>query len=296
MTNLSQRILVALVAIPLFVFASLQGGVVFFGLVALIATVGLYEFYLLAERKSASPQVLIGMFFGLSVLSTFMANRFITMALSVAELLMMVFIVFVPAILLAELFRKREHPMLNIATTVGGVCYVSLLLGTLIGIRELFVPAAPFFQSAEGSADRVALIYDWGGWTILTLFVSIWACDSLAYFTGKNFGKHRLMERVSPKKTWEGAIAGCLGAVATLVVSQQFFLPYMTLKSALVCGVIVGVLGQLGDLVESLLKRDAAVKDSSGLIPGHGGALDRFDSVIFVSPLVYLYLRFVVLK
>lgn len=296
MTNLTQRILVALVAIPLFVFASVRGGVLFFALVALIATLGLFEFYKLAEKKSASPQILIGMFFALSVLSTFAANIFSVFTLSAAELLTMVFVVFVPAIFLAELFRKREQPLLNIATTVGGVCYVSLFLGSLVGIRELFVPTTPFFQSIKGSPDSAALIYNWGGLTILTLFVAMWMCDSLAYFAGRMFGKHKLFERVSPNKTWEGAAAGYVGAVATFVVAQQYFLPYMTLKTALVCGSIVGIFGQLGDLVESLLKRDAGVKDSSALIPGHGGALDRFDSLIFVSPLMYLFLKFVVFR
>jgi phosphatidate cytidylyltransferase len=295
LSNLTQRILVALLAIPLFVFVALKGGLFFFALVALIATLGLYEFYKLAEKKSASPQILIGTLFGFAVVSVFIMERIpVPWNHDATDFFFLLFIVFVPGIMLAELFRKKQHPTLNITTTIAGVAYVSLFLGTLVGIRELFMPATPFFESAAISPDRITRIYDWGGRTILTLFVSIWVCDSLAYFAGKHFGKHKLMERVSPKKTWEGAIAGYLGAVAVFLISQQYFLPYMSAATAIVCGSIVGIGGQLGDLVESLLKRDGGVKDSSALIPGHGGVLDRFDSLMFVSPLMYLYLRFVV--
>jgi phosphatidate cytidylyltransferase len=154
-----------------------------------------------------------------------------------------------------------------------GIFYVSLFFGTLIGLRELFVP------------------FDF---TIITIFATIWICDTAAYFGGKFLGKHKLFERVSPNKTWEGAIAGFLFAIAAAVVAKYTLLDYFTMQDAIVLGVIVGIFGQLGDLVESLLKRDAGIKDSSSLIPGHGGVLDRFDSLLFVSPLVYLYLDFIV--
>jgi phosphatidate cytidylyltransferase len=126
------------------------------------------------------------------------------------------------------------------------------------------------------------------------VFASIWVCDSAAYFAGRAFGRHRLFERVSPKKSWEGAVAGFVGAVAAFVVGKVIALPYLGLAEAVFCGVIVGVFGQVGDLAESLLKRDAGVKDSSSLIPGHGGILDRFDSLMFVSPLLFFYLDFIV--
>ena len=134
-----------------------------------------------------------------------------------------------------------------------------------------------------------------GAWVIM-IFVTIWMCDTAAYFCGLYFGKHKLLERVSPKKTWEGAVAGFAAAVGAFVLGQWWVLPYLTPGEAAVCGIIVGVFGQAGDLFESLLKRDAGVKDSSALIPGHGGVLDRFDSLMFVSPLLYLYLDFIVFR
>jgi phosphatidate cytidylyltransferase len=108
------------------------------------------------------------------------------------------------------------------------------------------------------------------------------------------WGRHKFFERVSPNKTWEGAIAGFITAVATFVLARFIALPYLTLSEAITAGILIGVFGQAGDLVESLLKRDCGVKDSSSVIPGHGGMLDRFDSIILVSPLLFLYFDFVI--
>jgi phosphatidate cytidylyltransferase len=126
--------------------------------------------------------------------------------------------------------------------------------------------------------------------------MSIWICDTAAYFGGLSMGKHRLFLRVSPKKSWEGAVWGFAGAVATMVLFQYTLLPYLAFHQAIIMGVIIGIFGQVGDLIESLLKRDADVKDSSGLLPGHGGVLDRFDSLIYVSPILYLYIDFIILS
>jgi phosphatidate cytidylyltransferase len=202
--------------------------------------------------------------------------------------------------LTVELFRNRGSALMNLAATLFGVLYVSLSLGAVIGLRELFIPAdfpvAQFFDvyGASVPADVEATVYRWGGMTVMAVFASIWICDSAAYFAGRAMGKHKLFVRVSPNKTWEGAIAGCAAGVLAFVAARALVLPYMGVAQALVCGAIVGVFGQLGDLAESLLKRDAGVKDSSALIPGHGGVLDRFDSLLFVAPLVFVYLDFIV--
>jgi phosphatidate cytidylyltransferase len=219
---------------------------------------------------------------------------------SLAQTILILFLSFIPLMLLLELFRKRGSPVLNIAVTVSGVCYVSLFLGTLVGLREAFVPGDfPVYRhfnevGPSVSMEVAATVDRWGGLTVAAVFASIWICDSAAYFAGRAFGKHKLNERVSPHKTWEGAAFGFLFALGAFVAAKLFFLPYLSLADSVVCGCIVGVFGQLGDLVESLLKRDAGFKDSSALVPGHGGVLDRFDSLIFVSPLLFLYLDFLV--
>jgi len=119
---------------------------------------------------------------------------------------------------------------------------------------------------------------------ILAILVSVWGCDTFAYFFGKQFGKHRLFERVSPKKSMEGAVAGLFGAVLVFFLTRWVGLLDIPTDLAIVSGLIVGIFGQMGDLVESWFKRDAGVKDSSNLLPGHGGILDRFDSTTFIAP------------
>lgn len=313
MNNLTIRILVALVGIPLVLLLTFAGGIYFFGFIALISALALYEYYSLAKAKGVSPQMFLGLMFGFCVNLTFLYDKLRYPVVgwltgyrlnvpipSMAQLFLIEFLLFVPLILLMELFRNKSSATSNTAVTITGVCYVSLCLGSLVGLRELFVPSDfPFYtyfnlEDAAIPQDLVDQVYRWGAFTVVSVFASIWVCDSAAYFAGKNFGKHKLFERVSPNKTWEGAVAGFIGAVGAFVLARSLALPYMSLSAALICGCIVGVFGQLGDMVESLLKRDAGMKDSSSLIPGHGGVLDRFDSLIFVSPLIFFYLNFVV--
>jgi phosphatidate cytidylyltransferase len=291
----------------------LAGGFYFFVFVALISILGLREFYGLAEAKGVFPQRIPGLVLGLLVNAVFMFARFRDIVVSafnrvgigipaptMAQLFLILFLIAVPVMMVAELRRNRGSALLNLSVTVFGVAYISLFFGSLIGLRELFIPEDfPIFRNFQltGIAvpDEVAArVYRWGGYTVLVVFASIWVCDSAAYFAGRAFGRHKLFERVSPKKTWEGAIAGFAGAVVAFAAGKYLALPYMSLAEAILCGVIVGVFGQLGDLAESLLKRDAGVKDSSSLIPGHGGILDRFDSLMFVSPLLFFYLDFIV--
>ncbi len=281
MSNLAVRILVALVGIPLILLLTMAGGFYFFGLVVVLSAVGLYEFYLLCSNRGATPQAVTGLLFGFCVNAVFYHGKLLTAGhgSSMAELFVLIFLLFLPVVLLVELFRNVGAAALNVATTLFGVCYISLFFGSLIGIRELFTGTT----------------YEWGGSTVVVIFAAIWICDSAAYFVGLGIGRRKIFPRVSPNKTWEGTIAGFIAALLAFVVGKMLALPYMSWVSAIACGIIIGVFGQLGDLVESLIKRDTGVKDSSGLIPGHGGVLDRFDSLLFVSPLMYLYLKFVVL-
>ncbi|HID10442.1 MAG TPA: phosphatidate cytidylyltransferase [Candidatus Latescibacteria bacterium] len=130
-----------------------------------------------------------------------------------------------------------------------------------------------------------------GGWTVGFVLASVWIMDTAAYFGGRGFGRHRLWKRVSPKKTLEGAITGFLGAVGVALGAWRLGLLPWDLGDSIALGTAIGVGGQVGDLIESAMKRDVGVKDSSGLIPGHGGVLDRFDSFLFATPMVYLYLK-----
>jgi phosphatidate cytidylyltransferase len=126
-------------------------------------------------------------------------------------------------------------------------------------------------------------------WTIILLIV-IWSGDSFALLVGKKLGRTPFAASLSPKKTNEGAIGGLLGGLALAAAAQHFLFPQLPLKHVAAAAVLVGIFGQLGDLAESMLKRAAEIKDSSQLIPGHGGALDRMDSLLFAFPILYFYL------
>ncbi len=313
MSNLATRVLVAVVGIPVILLVTMAGGFYFYALVLLIALLAVHEYFSLARAKGAFPQAGPGMALS-GLLVTFFAwfkVRFLVAGgllergihvpyPSMAQSVLIAYLVAVPLVMAIELFRDRPGPIVNIATTLFGASYIGLCLGSLVGLRELFIPEdfpvyAYFpFHGTAASGDVAGELYRWGGYTVIALFASIWVCDSAAYFAGRAFGRHKLFVRVSPNKSWEGAIAGFAAALGVFQLARVLVLPYMSVVDALVCGGIVGVCGQIGDLAESLLKRDAGVKDSSALIPGHGGVLDRFDSLLFVAPLVFVYLDFIV--
>jgi phosphatidate cytidylyltransferase len=131
-----------------------------------------------------------------------------------------------------------------------------------------------------------------GGWWVVAALVITWANDTAAYFAGRFLGRHKMYPLVSPNKTWEGFAGGVVGAVAGLFIMRQFFFSELAVTDCLVLGALGSVLGPVGDLSESMLKRAYGVKDSGRIIPGHGGMLDRIDALIFNAPLVLLYVEF----
>ena len=158
------------------------------------------------------------------------------------------------------------HFLPMLVYSVFGVLFIGWTLSHLILLRLL--PAGP--------------------WYMLFLCVVVWVGDSVAMYVGQSLGQHKLALVISPGKTWEGAIGGVIGGVCTAVVSAGFWLPHLVLWQCLVLGLCISLAAQLSDLGESMLKRYAGVKDSGGLIPGHGGMLDRIDSLLFATPtLVY---------
>jgi phosphatidate cytidylyltransferase len=273
MNNFLQRALVALVGIPLILGAVILGGIWYFILVQIIAVGVLYEFYLLAGKKGTRPQQLMGMF-GLTGILIFFGYPslgdlfgFSGGTIDALEFILAVGLFFVLLVVTFELYHRNGSPILNIGATVLGVLYVGAGMGTFLGLRELF--------------DSGAII--------IVMLVSIWVCDTAAYLGGKAMGKHKLYVAISPNKTIEGAVFGLIFALLTSIGCKYLFAGELSLLDAAVVGLIVGTVGQIGDLAESMFKRDVGVKDSSNFFPGHGGFLDRFDSIMFVAPAVYLY-------
>lgn len=204
--------------------------------------------------------------------------------------------VFLPYILLiiymliSELYRKQQHPLLNWAYTMLGQMYIALPLSMLCVLAV----------QHEGGAAFYVPVYP------LSVFIFIWCSDTGAYCCGRLFGKHKLFERVSPHKTWEGSIGG--GILAIVVAVMLFFLihqPFMGKMEAdgtalelaewIGLALVVVVFASWGDLVESLLKRQLGVKDSGNILPGHGGILDRFDSSLMAVPAAVIYLYIITL-
>jgi phosphatidate cytidylyltransferase len=174
------------------------------------------------------------------------------------------------AILFLFRFKSIEQVHYHLGWLLFGLLYISLLLGHLIPLRLL----------------------DYGQeWIFLTLVV-IMGCDSFAYFIGRKFGRRKLYEAVSPNKSIEGALGGLAGSVLAVLIAKYSFLPFLGLIDGLMIGLLLGTAGQLGDLFESLLKRACGVKDSGHIIPGHGGMLDRLDSLLFAFPLVFYIARY----
>lgn len=171
---------------------------------------------------------------------------------------------------ICELYRKSATPIANIGTTILGAIYVALPMSLLLILPTLL---------GRG---------EWNPWIIMFHIFIIWANDVFAYLFGITLGKHRLFERVSPKKSWEGFIGGLLGAMAMGYVASTF----MNGNAVQWIGMalIAAITGVFGDLVESLFKRSVDVKDSGNIIPGHGGWLDRFDALIISAPFVFIYL------
>lgn len=280
MNNLVQRFLVGVVGILVTVTIVWTGGIVFGVGVITITTVALWEFYRLAESKDASANKTVGLVWSIifqgTVVTATMSGGFdglLWMGVSI-----LVFIAGVVCTLMAELWRGRRNALLNTGLTIAGVSYVTVCMTTLIFLRDVNSPMV-YSSFLEG-----------GGALVLTLFVSVWMCDIAAYFFGIRYGKHRLFPRVSPKKSWEGAIAGGIASIIAFVVMAAWLMKSFPIEHAIASGAIIGSLGQVGDLAESLLKRDATIKDSSHILPGHGGVLDRFDSMLFASPLLFIYL------
>ena len=270
--KLGLRVLVAIFGIPIIVFLVFTGGLPFVGLVLLINLLSQYEFYKLTELKQMLPLKILGL--AGTVLITISFYQF-----GLEKSWLIILILFYITLLI-ELFRNKASATLNISATAWGIFYPTVFFSFHILIREL--------------PKSLQLDYAIGAKWILFMLITIWICDTAAYFLGSAIGKYKLFERISPHKTMEGAIAGFFFAMITAYILHRVYLKELNLIHCLVIGAIIGIMSQVGDLVESLFKRDAGVKDTSGILPGHGGFLDRFDAPLFVAPLVYLYLRFIV--
>ncbi len=265
------RSVIALFFGPLLLFIFWKGGYFLLGLVLLVAVLSYWEFVRLAAAKGAFAQLISGELLASAAALSLFFNT---------GMLIPIIFIGVTLIFFIEIYRKKGSPILNIGATLFGSLFFSLFFGSFILIREL--PHVYNFEYVEA-----------GQW-ILLLVLSTWACDSAAMVIGSYFGRHKLMPRISPNKSVEGTVAGFLFAILAAYVCHIWFIDFLSPLDSMAIGAIAGIFGQYGDLFESMLKRDAGVKDSSSLIPGHGGIMDRFDSLTISAPIMYLYVVYIV--
>jgi len=258
------RIITAIVGIPVVVGMTYLGGTAFTVMVAIIALAAQFEFYTLQKKTGFAPSVIPGLVAGLIIL--------LPVVSPLAKSLLILVVLWVLIDLLSV--RGATAPVSRLAATIAGVVYPVWLFSFLTPIRS----------GLEMSFDATVAFR-----ITMMLFSIIWATDTAAYYTGKSLGKHKLAPSISPKKTWEGSIGGIMGALVAVLIFKTVWLAFLTWMDVAALALIGGVVSQIGDLVESRFKRSAGVKDSAGLLPGHGGFLDRFDGMILSFPVYYLY-------
>lgn len=262
----------------LFILTILSG--VYFGkystfiLFLIIVVLGVDESFSIVKKvKTIQPIQFWGILVGLV--------SFVLLALIAQDAINRKYIVILVPILfltfIIELYRKKEHPFINIAYTLLSTLYVVIPFAMLYHLG--------FYQSGLFQEEFSYQI-------IIGFFLMLWANDTGAYLAGRYFGKHKLFERISPKKTWEGSIGGGILALVFGYLISLFYHDLELIQWLIVGFIIVGF-GGIGDLVESMLKRSIGVKDSGTILPGHGGILDRFDGLLISVPFVYFYLHII---
>ena len=271
-TNKSSRVLVNLLGIPSLLAIILAGDTfnnlpIFSVFIAVVLFLGAREITTLSMGKGGQPVIPLLLLF----LAILQIDRHPAVSWDIPIYLLILGITLTAMII--EIFRGEARPLLNISILVFAFVWLGIMLGSLSILRNL-----------PGIGFRVTF----------ALFLSVWICDTSAFFFGKKFGKRKILPDVSPNKTWVGTITGFMSSIIFMFILYQydFFSGMVSTIDVIVIGIITGGFGQLGDWTESLLKREAGLKDTSNFLRGHGGILDRFDSLTFAAPLTFIYCNY----
>ena len=267
-----KRILTAVVVLPFLIASILISSLwwLFVLLAAAAMVLGLWEFYLLAKKLKLQPEVAAGYLAGAALITIPLQN-------DPANVLLVLFVIIAVTIGTMIAFTFRGGPfdkmIASVGTTLLGVLYVPLLGSHLVALRTGFPQPL--------SADLLSFF-----------FLVLMGSDTGAYYTGRTLGKRKLAPSISPGKTWEGAVGGVVAAILMADLAHFWFFRELPLKYMMPLAGIMAVVGILGDLAESALKRGAGAKEAANILPGHGGVLDRLDSLLFNAPLIYYFARF----
>lgn len=269
MNNFWQRTLTGFFFASVLIFSVLWNQWFYVALFLIVEILALREFYIFSIKSHTLPQ----RYYGSLVGGIFFITSFLWYQLSWGKYLSLLLIPLVLFVFIFELFRNHKRPLLNISTTLMGLIYISfplVLLTHLAFINGVF-----------------------NGKIILGILILIWLSDTGAYLFGVTLGRHKMFERISPKKTWEGFFGGLLVSMSASFVLSHYF-NFFNINTWATIASLVVIFGTLGDLVESMFKRSLSIKDSGHILPGHGGILDRFDSFIFAIPAIFTFLYFFV--
>jgi phosphatidate cytidylyltransferase len=274
------RILTALVALPL-LFAAIvlpwympETVWIFVGFAVLALGSGLFEFFSLTKKMELKADASVA-YVGSAV---FVFAFAVDAPARAPEFLILIAAFFVIAVLISQTFRFQKDftkLLAGAGVTLLGVFYLAFLGGFLISTRV-------GFENVPGLSTKLLLFF----------FIVIFASDAGAYFVGKAIGKHKLVPKISPGKTWEGLFGGIASAAAAAAICAATFFPELSYKASVPLAAVMAVVGVFGDLAESAIKRGAGAKDAATILPGHGGLLDRLDSLLFNAPILYYFAKF----
>lgn len=270
-----KRILTAAIVLPFLIASILISWLqpLFVGLAAAAMVVALVEFWNLAKKRGLKPDPVVGYLGAVALFVVFYFDE----PGQLPDVLMIELVLIALTIVTLTAATLRGAPfdaiIASTGSTILGVCYIALLGGHLVALQTGF--------SQPLSAHLLSFF-----------FLVIMGSDTGAYYVGRTFGKHKLAPKISPGKTWEGVAGGVLAGLLLATLSHFWFFKELPLKWALPLSVVMIVLGILGDLTESAFKRGAGAKDAAKILPGHGGMLDRLDSLLFNAPLIYYFARF----
>lgn len=277
MSNFWQRTLTGIVFVFAVIGSLLFDDIVFAGVFAVFTVVGMWEFYAMSARKNIFALAVPGIMAGILIFFiTLIHNAHLIAGFDPWKYYAFVFLCIL-IFFITELFRKSEKLVENISVCITGILYVAVPFSILISLPVLF-------KDEKNSSGQIILI---------AFFLLMWMYDIFAYLIGMWLGKHKLFERISPKKSWEGFAGGVIFCILSSVALSYYF-NVLTMIQWIIMAILIVVFGTFGDLVESMFKRWAGVKDSGKIFPGHGGVLDRFDAVLLAIPFVYFYLKFFV--
>ena len=271
------RIITAVIVLPFLIASILISWLqpLFVALAAAAMVAGLFEFYVLAKRRDLKPDASLGYLAAAALFTVFyFSEPGPTSDLLMMQMIPLILAVFIAATLVAATLRGApfDKMIASSGATILGVLYVVLLGGHLVAVRTGF--------NQPLSADLLSFF-----------FLVLMGSDTSAYYVGRAFGKHKLAPSISPGKTWEGVAGGLLAGLVMGALAHFWFFRELPLKLALPLAAVLVVVGILGDLTESALKRSAGAKDAANILPGHGGLLDRLDSLLFNAPVIYYFGR-----